>query len=115
MADNPQDLSHTLLPLALACEVIFEKLHRAPPADVPREHLLNSIAATIAAVAPIYEYSAHAGVSRRLTTDDLVGGRFNRAGKELVFGDGRKARSSLAVSANDITAVVERLKELGRK
>ena len=115
MSDDPQELSHTLVPLPLACEVIFDKVYPTLPQDLSREQLLNSIASTIAAVATIYEYSTQSGVSRRLSIAELVGGTFNRAGKELVFADGRKPRTSLAASANDIAAVVERLKAPERK
>ena len=115
MSADPQDFSPTLVPLPLACEAIFDKLYRTLPPDLSREQLLNSIASTIAAVASIYEYSTQSGVSRRLSTAELVGGTFNRAGKELVFADGRTPRTSLAARANDIAAVVERLKEPAHK
>jgi hypothetical protein len=113
MADDPNELAHTLLPLPLACEVIFERVYSQPPTHLGREELLNSIAATIATVAPIFEYRTDSEtVVRRLSTADLTGGTFQRAGKELCFADGRKARVSLAVSAEDIEAVVARLKRI---
>jgi hypothetical protein len=55
--------------------------------------MLDSIAATIA--------------SRRLSINEL-GGAFRLGAKELAFADGQPVRTSLAVGANDIGAVIER-------
>lgn len=113
MAREPDELAHTLLPLSLASELVYARVYEGRVRTHSKEELLDSIASTIAAVATVYEYEARAStVTRKLTNDDLNGGTFRGGGKELVFANGRPARTSLAVSANDIGVVIERLRSV---
>jgi hypothetical protein len=63
-------------------------------------------------VAAIYEYEVTDShkAARRLSHPELQGGMFKGGGRELRFIDGRPARRSLAVAAEDIAATIEALK-----
>jgi hypothetical protein len=110
VSEEPDDLPHTLLPLRLAAELIFSKVYEARVVT-NREEALDSIASTIAVLAPIYEYSADSHrPARRLSRVELEGGMFKGGARELRFIDGRAPRVSLAVAANDVTHTIETLK-----
>jgi hypothetical protein len=105
-------LAHTLLPLRLAAEVIFSKVYAGGAAMVAnRDQMLDSIASTIAALAPIYQYSSDSQQpARRLSRLEIEGGMFKGGARELHFIDGRPPRASLAVGANDVSSTIESLK-----
>lgn len=108
--EAPEDLPHTLLPLRLAAELIFSKVY-VDRVVTSREEVLDSIASTIAVLAPIYEYSADSHhPARPLSRMELEGGMFKGGARELRFIDGRQPRTSLAVAANDVTQTIETLK-----
>jgi hypothetical protein len=108
--EAPEDLPHTLLPLRLAAELIFSKVYEGRVVT-SREEILDSIASTIAVLAPIYEYSADSHQpARPLSRLELEGGMFKGGARELRFIDGRQPRMSLAVAANDVTHTIETLK-----
>ena len=108
--DAASDLPHTLLPLRLAAELIFSKVYEGRVVT-SREEALDSIASTIAVLAPIYEYSTDSQQpARRLSRIELEGGMFKGGARELRFIDGRPPRHSLAVAANDVTHTIETLK-----
>src|SRR5688572_18974858 len=74
VSDVPDDLVHKLVPLRLAAELIFSKVYEGQHID-SREEVLDSIASTIATVAPIYEYGANpTQPARRLSRFELEGG-----------------------------------------
>jgi hypothetical protein len=111
MAEDQPD-PHNLLPLGLACELVLAKVYADRLSGLNKEEILDSIASTIATVAPIYEYSPKApAATRKLTTAELADGRFRGGGRQLSYPDGRQPRTSLAVSVKDIETVVERLKQ----
>jgi hypothetical protein len=75
-----------------------------------KEALMDSITATIAVIAAIYEYSADSRRrARRLSQSELEGGMFKEGARELRFIDGRPPRNSLAVTAADVAATIKAL------
>ena len=110
VTESPDDLSQTLVPLAVAVRLIHEKAY-APAGAEELSATLDGIAATVAALIPIYEYESDpAKGARLLSSVELSGGMFRDGGKELRFIDGRPARHFLAVAADDIPSVVTMLK-----
>jgi hypothetical protein len=77
-----------------------------------KEQLLDSIATTICVVAGIYEYEVADSQkpARRLSHVELQGGMFKGGAKELRFIDGRPPRRALAVTADDLAATIEALR-----
>ena len=110
MSEEPQrHLAHTLMPLKLAAELIFSKVY-AERSVGRREDMLDSIATTIAVLAPIYEYGLDSHqLPRALSRSDLEGGMFKGGALRLQFIDGRQPRTSLAVSADDVSATLNLL------
>ena len=110
MSEESERLAHTLMPLKLAAELIFSKLY-ADRSVGRRDEMLDSIATTIAVLAPIYEYGPDSHQRpRALSRAELEGGMFKGGALTLQFIDGRIARTSLAVSADDVSATIQALK-----
>jgi hypothetical protein len=110
MSEGPEDLPHTLIPLKLAAELIFSKLYAGRHHD-SREEVLDSIASTIAVLAPIYEYASDpTKLARRLSRVELEGGMFKGGALRLQFIDGREPRTQLAMAASDVSDAIETLK-----
>jgi hypothetical protein len=109
---GPSDqLAHTLVPLRLAAELVFSKLYEGRHV-ASREEVLDSIATTIAVLAPIYEYSIDAtNPARRLSRFELEGGMFKGGALRIHFIDGRQPRTQLAIAANDVSDTIETLKK----
>jgi hypothetical protein len=115
MLDPSDTLPHTLVPVALAVEVIWGRVYDdGKPAPETKERLLNSIASTLSVTGRLYEYVDDAK-PRALSPADIKGGVFKGGGKELHFSDGRPARRHLAVPTDDVPAAIqmERRKLLG--
>ena len=113
MADDSHRLAHALVPLRLAAELVFSKIYEGRT-TVERGPLLDSIASTIAALSPIYEYSPDpANPPRLLTRRELDGGMFKAGARELRFIDGRPTLAALAVAADDLSATIDALKSAG--
>ena len=107
MSERSDRLPHTLMPIGLALLSIQQAVYgerEAPPPD--------GLAEFLAATVPIYEYRPHEeGKVQVVWREELKGGMFRRDGTELHFCDGRRARSSLAVNADDVRCVIEMLRE----
>ena len=109
MSKRNDTLPHTLIPIGLALLDIRHAFYGDLNAPEP-ESIDNFVAATI----PIYEYVPNnEGTARAIRRPELNGGLFRRNGTELYFLDGRPARSTLAVNADDVRCVVEMLKDPG--
>lgn len=108
--DESARLAHSLVPLKLAAELIFTKVYEGRTIAA-RGPLLDSIASTIAVLSAIYEYNRDPGLPPRLLTRmEIEGGMFRGGAGEMRFIDGRAPLSSLAVSADDLAATIEALK-----
>jgi hypothetical protein len=96
------------MPLKLAAQLVFSKVYQKR--ILGSEDTLDSIASTIAVLAPIYEcgVKSHEPV-RALSTLELEGGMFKGAAERLEFIDGRKPRHSLAVAVDDVSATIDAL------
>ena len=102
-------LAHTLLPLKLAAELVFNKVYEGRT-NMERGPLLDSIASTLSVLSPIYEYHPDpAQPPRLLTRLEIEGGMFKGGAQELRFIDGRPPLYSLAVSADDLSATIDAL------
>jgi hypothetical protein len=111
VSDAPEDLPHTLIPLQLAAELIFSKVYEGRHVD-SREEALDSIASTIAVLAPMYEYSANPNEpAGRLSRIELEGGMFKGGAARLQFIDGRPPRTQLAVEADDVSEAIQTLRK----
>lgn len=113
---KPSDtLPHTLVPVALAVEVVWSRVYDAgkPTADA-KERLLDSIASTLSVTGRLYEYVGDAK-PRALKPAEIRGGVFKGGGKELHFTDGRAPLRHLAVPTDDVPHVIraERRKQIG--
>lgn len=110
MLERSDRLPHTLMPIGLALASIRHAVYgdrNAPPPE--------SIASFVAATVPIYEYRPEqAGAARAIRRRELEGGMFRQNGTELHFLDGRSARSTLAVNADDVRCVIEMLRDPGK-
>lgn len=105
---RPADtLPHTLVPVALAVEVVWTRVYDdGKPAADAKERLLDSIASTLAVTGRLYEYVGDAK-PRALSRADIRGGVFKGGGRELHFADGRPPRRHLAVPTDDVPAVIQ--------
>lgn len=100
-------LPHTLVPVALAVQVIWSRVYPgSSPTSRAGESLLNSFAATLAKVGTLYEYLDGAKPSA-LARAQVLGGEFRGGGRELHFDDGRAPRRHLAVPADDVPKAIE--------
>jgi hypothetical protein len=103
-------LAHTLVPLRLGAELVFSKVYEGRHVG-SREETLDSIASTIAVLAPIYEYGVNPTERvRRLSSFDLEAGMFKGGALRIQFIDGRQPRTQLAIAANDVSDTIETLK-----
>jgi hypothetical protein len=112
MFDPSITLPHTLVPLALAVHVVWSRIYESGGggAGEAKERLLNSIASKLAAKGTVYEYGADARARpRAISPNEIEGGVFRGAGKELCFDDGRPTRRHLAIPADDVTAAIDAL------
>ena len=105
---KPSDtLPHTLVPLALAVQVIWSRVYEGgAPAGDAKERLLDSIASTLCVTGRLYEYVGEAR-PRRLSPTEIRGGTFQGGGRELHFADGRPPRRHLAVPSDDVPIAIE--------
>ncbi len=109
--ESSDTFPHSLVPLNLAA---LQVMHAVYPEQTTtgnsKKTLLDSIAATIAVIAAIYEYSPDPRQrARRLSQSELEGGMFKGGARELRFIDGRPPRGSLAVRAADVAATIKAL------
>jgi len=113
VAGRREELGHTLIPLALAAGVVRKKVYddrRVTTGGLEGD--LNMLACFVAAMIPLYEYPPEpSGPARALNRSEVEGGVFRNGGRELRFINGRPAKYNLAVSANDIAAIVALLKD----
>jgi hypothetical protein len=93
MVGRNDRLSHTLVPLSVAVTLVRERVYGARRSAQSLDP--NGIAVFIAGAVPLYEYSDDASVRPRA----------------LHCIDGRPAKRLLAVHAEDVTCVVEMLKD----
>lgn len=117
MAEVPEDFPHTLVPLALAAQLVFVEVYGPGflGARAPTEEKLDAVATAISALVPIFEHGKDSADGARVLREaELFGGRFRRGAKELQFTDGKRARRLLAVSATDVSYVIRLLKEAAR-
>ena len=111
--DESARLAHSLVPLKLAAELIFSKVYEGRTIAA-RAPLLDSIASTISVLSPIYEYNTDPSRPPRLLTRmEIEGGMFRGGAEQMRFIDGRPPLSSLAVSADDLAATIDALKNAG--
>jgi hypothetical protein len=106
-------LAHSLVPLKLAVQLIYSKVYEGRT-TAARTQLLDSLASTISVLSPIYVYNTDPSQPPRLLTRmEIEGGMFRGGAEQLRFIDGRPPLSSLAVSADDLAATIEALKNAG--
>lgn len=105
------ELSHTLLPLSLAADLVRAKIYAVwRTAGQDREAGLNTLATFIAGMIQLYEYGQDPSEApRALRKAEIDGGLFRNGGKTLVFIDGRPTKSLLAVNVDDVQRVIEML------
>lgn len=105
---KPSDtLPHTLVPLALAVQVIWTRVYEGgAPIGEAKEKLLDSIASTLCVTGRLYEYVGEAR-PRRLSPAEIRGGTFQGGGRELHFADGRPSRRHLAVPSDDVPVAID--------
>ena len=110
MSGRNDRLPHTLMPVSLALVTIRHAVYGDLSAPPP-ESIANFLVATVS----VYEYMPNnEGTVRAIRRSELSGGIFRRNGTELHFLDGRPARSTLAVNADDVRCVIEMLSDPGR-
>ena len=108
MSESSDTFPHSLVPLDLAALQVMHAIYSEQP--TPGETLLDSIAATIAVIAAIYEYGPDSRQrARQLSQSEIEGGMFKGGARELRFIDGRPPRGSLAVTAADVAATIRAL------
>ena len=102
-----------MVPLALAVQVIWAKVYeRRHNVGQAKEQLLNSLAGMLLAMVTVYEYTPDSEAAPRIVpAKQLSGGMFKGGGKELRFLDGRPPRRNLAVAADEVTIVIEKLQQ----
>lgn len=102
------DLPHSLVPLKLAVLLVRAKAYGAADS---RARDLDGLAAFIAASVPIYEYSDDPGKAPRPLLRSVQQGVFRKSGEELHFLDGKPSKQFLAVHVEDVSGVIEMLKQ----
>ena len=109
---NHEDVSHSLIPLALALGLIRHKAYGDRPlTSQGRDGDFNMLAGVVASLVTLYEYASDPSQPPRvLGKRELDGGIFREGGKELRFIDGRPAKRYLAINATDVECILALLK-----
>lgn len=111
-AAAPEDLAHTLVPLPLAAHLLLMEVYGRDflGARTPVEDKLNAVATALSALVPIFEHERRSWEGARVIPgDELADGRFSSGAKEFQFRKGRRT-GFLAVSAADVSYVIQLLK-----
>lgn len=106
--------AHDLIPLDLAALTIFRRvyeewLHLKPSSRISAH--LDALAYTVAGLVPIYVYERGGRSLRALSKAQLDDALFKDGAKAICYTDGRPSINDLAISAQDVQAVIRTLLE----
>ena len=102
------DFADTLVPLELATPLIFWEVY----GFMGSVDELNGLAMAVAALATVYQSNKESPtVARVIPPSVMFSGMFRKGGEELRFVDGRAPLHSLGVKAEDVSYVIEVLRQ----